>query len=62
MLLKAPKGCGGVSHGGQSYPVIDGMVKVPDEAAAELTQPGWGFTPAQIEQPKTENRKPKTGT
>jgi len=45
MKLKAPEGCGGVSFDGQAYPVVDGQVDVPEAAAAELTQPGWGFSP-----------------
>jgi len=65
MRLKAPEGCGSVSWGGQSYPVVKGVVDVPDEAR-ELLEPGWGFTPAPVESEapsqKTENRKPKTGT
>jgi hypothetical protein len=66
MKLKAPKGCGGVSWDGRNYKVVDGVVEVPDEAAAEFTQPGWGFTPAPVDGEtsaprKTENGKRKTG-
>jgi hypothetical protein len=63
MKLKAPKGCGGVSYQGRSYPVVDGLMEVPDEAAAEFTQPGWGFTPAPPKPEVPEQKtKPKTGT
>jgi hypothetical protein len=68
MRLKAPKGCGSVSFDGKSYPVVEGVVEVPDEAAAEFTQPGWGFTPTHLKDPedfgtKTEKAKgPQAGT
>jgi len=61
MVLKAPKGVGAVSWEGVCYPVADGLVEVPEAAAPALTDPGYGFTPAPAPQPKTENRKPKTG-
>ena len=59
MLLKAPKGCGGVSWGGQSYKAVDGVVEVPEEAAAEFTQPGWDFTPAPADEAKPEGKTKK---
>jgi hypothetical protein len=76
MLLKAPTGCGSVSFGGQEYPVVEGLVEVPAEAAAVLLEPGWGFEAAAEIPPgpplakggeeaapsKTDNRKPKTGS
>lgn len=66
MKLKAPEGCGGVSFDGREYPVVKGVVEVPD-AAVEFLEPGWGFTPApaaagdETAAPKTENGKRKTG-
>ena len=66
MKLKAPEGCGGVSFDGREYPVVEGYVEVPDEAAAELTQPGWGFTPApeksEKEKPERVDKTPKAET
>ncbi|MBM4301645.1 MAG: hypothetical protein FJ121_08960 [Deltaproteobacteria bacterium] len=61
MKLKAPKGCGNVSFQGQEYPVVKGVVEVPDEAQVFL-EPGYGFTqivsPAaptpETEAPETE--------
>jgi hypothetical protein len=46
MILKAPKGVGAISWDGRSYEVKGGLVEVPDEAAAVLCEPGWGFVPA----------------
>jgi len=60
MKLKAPKGCGSVSFGGQEYPVVDGVVEVPDEASV-LLEPGWGFTLAPVDPPKTP-KGPQAGT
>lgn len=66
MKLKAPKGCGGVSFEGQEYPVVKGVVEVPNVAQVFL-EPGYGFTliagpdPKEPE-PETENQKPKTGS
>jgi hypothetical protein len=62
MKLKAPWGCGSVSFGGREYPVVEGVVEVPDEAAV-LLEPGWGFTLTHLKEPeapgpKTGNRKP----
>jgi hypothetical protein len=54
MRLIAPEGCGGVSFEGRAYPVMDGVVEVPDHATVFL-EPGYGFTPAP--EAKTENRK-----
>lgn len=42
--LKADPNCGGVSYGGQEYPLVKGCVEVPEEAAKELLSFGWGFT------------------
>jgi hypothetical protein len=43
MKLKAPKGCGAVSFDGQEYPVVKGVVELPDQAQVFL-EPGYGFT------------------
>jgi hypothetical protein len=43
MKLKAPRGCGGVSFQGKNYPVVKGVVEVPDQALVFL-EPGYGFT------------------
>jgi hypothetical protein len=43
MKLKAPEGCGAVSFDGQNYPVVNGVVEVPDEAKV-LLAPGYDFT------------------
>jgi len=62
MKLKAPKGCGGVSFDGQEYPVVKGVVEVPDEAIVFL-EPGYGFT--LIAGPEPEEKKdkgPQAGT
>ena len=56
MKLKAPKGCGGVSFEGQEYPVVKGVVEVPDEAQVFL-EPGYGFT--LISEPEPEAKKDK---
>jgi hypothetical protein len=61
MKLKAPEGCGGVSWDGINYPVVNGVVEVPDEAQ-EFLEPGWGFTRITEPELKTENRRPKTGS
>jgi len=42
--LKADSNVGGVSYGGQEYPLVKGCVVVPEEAAKELLSFGWGFT------------------
>jgi hypothetical protein len=42
--LKADPDAGGVSYGGQEYPLVRGCVEVPEEAALVLLGCGWGFT------------------
>ncbi|MFZ0051850.1 MAG: hypothetical protein WAK96_08725 [Desulfobaccales bacterium] len=42
--LKAAPNMGGVSYGGQEYPLVEGCLEVPEEAAQELLGFGWGFT------------------
>lgn len=42
--LKADPNVGGVSYGGQEYPLVKGCLEVPEEAARELLGFGWGFT------------------
>jgi hypothetical protein len=44
MKLKPPQGCGAISLGGRRYaPDADGLIEVPEEAAADLIQ-SHGFT------------------
>lgn len=48
VTMKAPQDCGGISFAGVSYtPSKKGLVKVPDEAVAELLN--FGFTVAPPE-------------
>ncbi len=47
--LKADPNVGGVSYGGQEYPLAKGCVEVPEEAARELLGFGWGFTIASVQ-------------
>jgi hypothetical protein len=61
MKLKAPKGVGAVSFEGQSYPVIKGMVEVPDEAVVFL-EPGYGFTQVAEAEPEAKTQKMESGT
>ncbi|MGD0826557.1 MAG: hypothetical protein ABSA09_00515 [Desulfobaccales bacterium] len=51
--LKADSNVGGVSYGGQEYPLVKGCVVVPEEAAKELLGFGWGFTLA-CKQPESQ--------
>ncbi len=65
MKLKVPRGCGGLSHGGQHYPAVKGVVEVPDTATVFLS-PGYGCTlisePAPAENGAlTEPKRAKKG-
>lgn len=57
MKLKPPKGCDAVSIGGKTYTLNpDGLIDVPEEAAATLMQ-SHGFTlPLR---PKSDTDKPE---
>ena len=41
VLMRAADGCGGFSFNGQSYSVIDGLVKVPQEAVEAAKDHGF---------------------
>jgi hypothetical protein len=58
MKLKAPKGCGSVSFEAQEYPVVKGVVEVPD-AAQVFLEPGYGFTLIAGPEPEAEPVKGK---
>ncbi len=55
MKLRVPEGCGGVSFGGREYPVKDGLVEVPDEAAVFLEE-GYGCAPVTEPEPKKKEK------
>lgn len=62
--MKAPQGASFVSHGGQTYQVIDGHVDVPDDAARALFAHGYSIAAAeaataQAEDPAKAKSKPK---
>lgn len=55
--LKAPQGCNEVAHGDDSYPVVNGIVSVPEHVAHELlTKGSHGFAKLAAP-PQQEARK-----
>jgi len=59
--LKADPGVGGVSYGGQEYPLVKGCLEVPEEAAKELLGGAWGYSLAS-RQPAPEEAFPEGKT
>ena len=54
MTLKAPDGAQVVAFGGENYDVVDGVVRVPAEAAPYLYQFGYENLPPAKSKGKTK--------
>ena len=57
--MATKSGAGSISFDGVEYPVVDGVVDVPDEAAVELVSHGFEYAPAEAEVEVVQGLEPK---
>ncbi|MGA7579638.1 MAG: hypothetical protein ACLQUW_11535 [Desulfobaccales bacterium] len=56
--LKVDPNVGGVGYGGKEYPIINGLVTVPEKVAQDLLSFGWGFTLSAASAPALKEVQP----
>lgn len=58
--LSAPEGDGGVSHEDRHYPVIEGVMEVPEHLVKGLLETGrYNLSPPEEGEPAAEGPEPK---